>query len=95
MERAHVYILSNKNRTALYVGYTIDLKRRVLEHKNKRGAKFTKRYSIFDFVYFEEFNSKYNARKREHQLKNWHKEWKWNLIKENNTELKDLFDQIK
>ncbi len=95
MERAHVYILSNKNRTALYVGYTIDLKRRVLEHKNKRGAKFTKRYSIYDLVYFEEFNSKYNARKREHQLKNWHKEWKWNLIKENNTELKDLFDQIK
>jgi hypothetical protein len=24
------------------------------------------------------------------QLKNWHKDWKWNLIKEGNPELKDL-----
>jgi putative endonuclease len=70
MDRAFVYILSNKNRTVLYIGFTIDLKRRILEHKNKRGAKFTKRYSIFDLIYFEEFNSKYEARLREHQLKN-------------------------
>jgi hypothetical protein len=27
---------------------------------------------------------------REKQLKNWHSEWKWNIIKEENPALKDL-----
>jgi len=94
MDRAYVYILSNKNRTVLYIGFTIDLKRRILEHENKRGAKFTKRYSVFDLIYFEEFNSKYEARLREHQLKNWHKEWKWNLIKKTNPNLINIFKNI-
>ena len=30
------------------------------------------------------------AIKREKQLKNWRKEWKWNLIKEENPDLIDL-----
>ena len=94
MEKAYIYILSNKNRTVLYIGYSIDIKRRILEHKNNRGARFTKRYSVFDLIHFEEFNSKFEARKREHQIKNWHKEWKWNLIKKNNPNLENLFDQI-
>jgi len=95
MEKAYIYIMSNKNRTVLYVGFTSDLKRRILQHRNKRGADFTKRYSVFDLLYFEEFSTKYDARKREHQLKNWHKEWKWNLIKEFNPKLKDLLVNIK
>ncbi|NQX99149.1 MAG: hypothetical protein HRT73_14915, partial [Flavobacteriales bacterium] len=31
-----------------------------------------------------------DAIEREKQLKNWHKEWKWNLIKKDNPELFDL-----
>jgi putative endonuclease len=35
------------------------------------------------------------AKKREQQLKNWHKSWKWNLIKESNPDLKTInFDII-
>jgi putative endonuclease len=45
---AFVYFLSNKNRTVLYIGFTKDLKKRILEHRNERGAKFTIRYSVFD-----------------------------------------------
>ena len=30
------------------------------------------------------------ARKRERQLKNWHRDWKLNLIKENNSDFQDL-----
>ncbi|WOD43322.1 GIY-YIG nuclease family protein [Hwangdonia lutea] len=84
------YILSNKNRTLLYVGYTDNLERRIIQHKIGNGANFTKKYSVFDLLYFEIYDESAFARQREKQLKNWHKEWKWNLIKETNPKLKTL-----
>jgi len=33
---------------------------------------------------------KKDAKRREKQLKNWHKEWKWNLVKGTNPDLKKL-----
>ena len=41
-------------------------------------------------MYFEKIQGMQNAIDREKQLKRWHREWKWNLIKENNPELNDL-----
>lgn len=80
----------NKNRTTLYIGVTNDLIRRVKEHKTHEGSAFTTKYKLTDLLYFETINGFQNAIDREKQLKNWHKEWKWNLIKETNPELKDL-----
>lgn len=80
----YCYILSNKSRNLLYIGYTDTIARRIKEHKNGFGAVFTKKYNVHDLVYYEEFDDKSTAKKREKQLKNWHKEWKWNLIKESN-----------
>ena len=65
MKEAYVYILSNKNRTILYIGFTTNLEKRLSEHKNRKGARFTKRYNVEDIIYFERFNSKYEARARE------------------------------
>ncbi len=90
MKQGYVYILSNKNRTTLYIGVTNDIERRALEHKTGYGSIFTKRYNLHDLLYFERIMGMQNAIDREKQLKNWHKEWKWNLIKEENPELKDL-----
>ena len=78
----------------LYIGFTSDLVRRIKLHRSNRGAKFTKEYNVYDLMYFEIFDKIYEAKEREKQLKRWHKEWKWNLIKEHNPELKDLFDEI-
>ncbi len=86
-----VYIMTNKNRTVIYIGVTNDLVRRVYEHKthyNKRS--FTHRYNLVYLIYYELFDSIEEAILREKQLKNWHREWKWNLIKKDNPELKDL-----
>lgn len=83
----YCYILSNENRTLLYVGYTDNLNRRLNQHKKGNGAKFTKKYSVHDLIYFEVFEESLVARRREKQLKNWHKDWKWNLIKESNSSL--------
>ncbi|WP_241910438.1 GIY-YIG nuclease family protein [Pseudotamlana carrageenivorans] len=84
----YCYILSNKNRTTLYVGYTSDLAKRIEAHKKGIRALFTKKYNVTELVYFEEFTNIDLARNREKQLKNWHKEWKWNLIKNSNPNLK-------
>ena len=86
----YTYILSNKNRTVLYVGYTENIKTRLIQHKNGKGSVFTKKYNVFDLIHLETFEMKKEAKQREKQLKNWHKEWKWNLVKENNPELKTL-----
>lgn len=90
MKTGYVYIVSNKSRTTIYIGVTGDLERRSLEHKSRNGSTFTKRYNLFDLIYFEEINGMQDAIDREKQLKRWHKEWKWNLIKESNPTLMDL-----
>ena len=86
----YCYILTNKNRTVLYIGYTEDLEERLSQHKKGTGAIFTKRYNVIDLIYFEKFENKQEAKKREKQLKNWHKEWKWNHIKKTNPLLETL-----
>ncbi|MCF8298804.1 MAG: GIY-YIG nuclease family protein [Saprospiraceae bacterium] len=90
MKPGFVYIMSNKNRTTLYVGVTNNIQRRALEHKSGTGSGFTGRYNLFNLLYFEKIDDIQIARKREKQLKNWHRDWKLNLIKEENPEMKDL-----
>ena len=80
----------NKNRTTNYIGVTNDLLRRVIEHKEGFGSFFTQKYKVKEFVYYEEFTDINQAIDREKQLKNWHREWKMNLIKSVNPELKEL-----
>ena len=83
----YFYILTNKNRTVLYIGYTDNLKRRIEQHKKGNGALFTKKFNVTELIYFENFIDSSSARKREKQLKNWHKDWKWNFIKKSNPNL--------
>jgi len=82
--------MSNKNRTTFYIGVTGDLSKRVTEHANCIGSKFTSKYKIYDLIYFEEFLDIKQAIAREKQLKNWHRDWKLNLIREENPTLKTL-----
>ncbi len=91
MEKGYVYILTNKNHSVLYIGATKNLKNRIDCHIKGKGAVFTKKYNATILVYFEEFDDYSDAFKREKQLKNWHKDWKLNLIKLVNPELKDLY----
>ncbi len=90
MKQYYIYILSNKNRTVLYIGYTEYLKRRIDQHEKGFGSSFTKEYNAIELVYFESFKEKKIAKLREKQLKDWHKEWKWNLIKASNPKLETL-----
>jgi putative endonuclease len=90
MKQGFVYIMSNKSRTTFYIGVTSDLENRVFEHKQSVYKGFTSKYKCFDLVYFEHFWGIEQAIEREKQLKNWHRQWKLNLITESNPEMKDL-----
>ena len=60
--------MTNKNRTALYIGITNNLFNRVNEHKTEEGSTFTKKYNCTDLLYFECFHSIEEAIFREKQL---------------------------
>jgi len=94
MQKGYAYILTNANCTVLYIGATKNLKNRIDCHRNGTGAVFTKKYNATVLIYFEEFDDFGDAFKREKQLKNWHKDWKWNLVKVSNPELKDLYTYL-
>ena len=89
-----VYILTNKNKTTLYVGVTRNLQRRIAEHKLHINDGFSKRYNLELLVYYEIFERLDAAVKREKQLKKWRREWKESLINDLNPTWTDLSDEI-
>ena len=95
MIKGYFYILSNSTRTILYVGATKNLINRIRLHEKGRGSKFTKKYHLKYLIYYEEFEDVSDAFIREKQIKNWHKDWKWNLIKKVNPDLQDLSTRLK
>ena len=92
---SYVYIMSNIKRTTLYIGVTNNLIQRVWDHKQGNGSAFTKKYNLIILLYAEECGCISDAIEREKQLKRWHKEWKWNLIKSLNPELVDLYPSLR
>ncbi|WP_282628568.1 GIY-YIG nuclease family protein [Empedobacter sedimenti] len=90
MKIYYVYILTNKYRTVFYIGVTNNLVKRIESHKEGMGSIFTQKYNLKSLIYFEEFTSISQAILREKQLKNWKREWKINLIKSKNLNLKDI-----
>ncbi len=90
----YIYILSNVKRSVLYIGVTSELDKRIFEHKHGKGSKFTAKYNLKVLLYFELYPNINEAIEREKQLKNWHRQWKFNLIKKSNPQLKNLSDQI-
>lgn len=95
MTKGYVYFLTNFQRTTLYIGITSNLSARVWDHKQGKGSKFTSKYKLTILVYAEEFNAITDAIIREKQLKNWHRNWKWNLIKEHNPNLTDWYETLR
>lgn len=89
----YVYILTNKRNSTLYIGVTGDLAERVYQHKQKRIEGFTKRYNLEKLVYYEEFESIYDAIDYEKRLKGWRRDWKVEKIRGENPEFKDLYEE--
>ena len=82
--------MTNKTHSVLYIGVTSDLTKRVFQHKNHEHEGFTDKYNCTKLVYYEECNNIRVAIEREKQLKNWHREWKNNLVTKVNPNWSDL-----
>jgi putative endonuclease len=94
MKQPITYIISNKNNNVLYIGVTSHLQKRIWEHKEKLVAGFSKKYNVDKLVYFEIHTTMEDAILREKQLKKWNKDWKLRLIKEQNPNWRDLYEDI-
>lgn len=81
MKEYYIYIVTNKNKSVLYIGVTDDLIRRVYEHRNHIiENSFTDKYHCEYCIYYEIFNDINQAIERETQLKKWNRLKKKNLI---------------
>lgn len=64
----YVYILKCSDES-LYTGWTNSLEKRVKAHNSGKGAKYTKARLPVELVYFEEYEDKIEAMKREYGIK--------------------------
>ena len=65
----YVYMLKSvEKKPVTYVGYTINLKNRIILHNNGKGAKFT-RGRKWTLIYKEKYISKTKAISREYYIK--------------------------
>jgi putative endonuclease len=88
------YIMANKNKT-LYVGSTVDLIGRVIQHKNEvYPNSFSAEYHCHTLVHYEFFATLREARDREYQIKRWRREKKVILIELDNPDWRDLSDDL-
>jgi len=63
-----VYIISCKDKT-LYTGITNNIKKRLSNHTNGKGAKYTKNRGPFTLMYSEKCSDRIIASQREYQIK--------------------------
>ena len=54
---------------SLYTGWTTDLDRRLAAHNQGTGAKYTKSRRPVELVYYETFETKEEAMRREYEIK--------------------------
>ena len=61
-------LLSRSIKPVTYIGYTNNLKKRIMLHNSGKGAKFT-RGRKWKIVYLKKYKSKITAMKEEYKLK--------------------------
>ena len=94
MKIFHVYILASRFRGPTYIGVTGYLPQRLWQHLTDDGSKFCTKYDIKCLVHLEEYPTALEAIAREKKLKKWRRQWKFELIEENNPDWKDLYQDL-
>ena len=76
----YTYMLKCKDGT-YYIGYTNDLEKRVKAHNEGKGAKYTKGRGPVELIYYEEYEEKNIAMRREWEMKRFTRSQKEELYK--------------
>jgi len=83
-------MLASERHGTLYIGVTSDLIARLWQHRNGTIEGFARRHKVHRLVRYELFGDMEGAILREKQLKRWHRQWKINLIENENPDWHDL-----
>ena len=75
----YTYIVKCKDGT-LYTGWTNNLEKRIKDHNDGKGAKYTKTRLPVELVYYETFETKEEAMSREYAIKQLSRKEKDELI---------------
>lgn len=75
----YTYILECRDGT-YYTGWTNNLKKRLCDHNSGRGAKYTKGRGPVALVYYESYETKEEAMRREYQIKRFSRGEKQRLV---------------
>lgn len=86
--------MTNQNNNVLYAGVTNDLRKRGYQHKEKLIPGFTSKYNLDKLVYYEIFDTTYDAISREKQIKAGSRKKKIELINEMNPNWDDLYNKL-
>ena len=89
-----VYILASGVRGYIYIGVTSDLNKRYWQHQSGALEGFAKHRNCKRLVRIEMFATMEEAIAREKQLKNWHRQWKVNLVEGENPDWRDLGPEL-
>lgn len=77
----YTYIVECKDGT-LYTGWTNNLEKRIADHNDGKGAKYTRARKPVTLVYYETFEEKKEAMKREYEIKHLNRQEKKKLIED-------------
>lgn len=79
MKENYTYMVECKD-GSYYTGWTNHLEKRIQDHNNGKGAKYTKAKRPVTLVYYETFATKEEAMKREYAIKQMNRKEKEALI---------------
>ena len=74
-----VYVLKCRDES-LYTGWTNDLEKRIKTHNSGKGAKYTRGRTPVKLIYYEKYDDKLIAQRREREIKKLSREKKLELI---------------
>lgn len=86
--------MTNRRHGTLYVGAATNLAKRVWEHRQGFGSKFTSKYNLKRLVFAETHATIQDAVTRERRLKKWKRAWKIELIETLNPDWHDLYEDV-
>ena len=90
----YLYIILTQDNT-LYTGIALDVKKRFIQHQEKKGAKYTISHKPKQIVYLDVFENKSLALSEEYRIKKTLKrQQKLELIEKNKSKTKELLSLL-
>jgi putative endonuclease len=89
-----VYMMASRRHGTIYIGVTSHLPSRIAKHREGRIPGFTEKYGVKRLVWYEPHERMTNAIQREKSLKKYPREWKCNLIEQDNPHWEDLYPAL-